>query len=110
MLWKAQNCTKTFNDPDGAFSFHADSLIHCEQRKQGDDEGYYWSPENCSASHPVCDDLLGTQGPQTSIACFAYPRNSFTNTPAFEAATFSVEIVDHKATERSYLTADPDAT
>ena len=60
------------------------------------------------AYHPVCDELFRTPGSQTAVACFAYPRNSFTNTPVFEAATFSVEIVDHRATRKSCLTADPD--
>ena len=44
---------------------------------------------------------------QTSIACFAYPRNKFTNTLAFEAATFSVELIDDRATAKSCL-AGPD--
>jgi hypothetical protein len=109
-LW-AQGHTealKTFTAPDGAFSFrYWDHLINCEQKKQRGGEGYHWIPENCSAYVPVCDDLEA-EG-QTSVVCFAYPRNKFTNTPAFDAATFSVEVVDQRNTEERCLD-NPDST
>jgi hypothetical protein len=99
----AQSHTKIFTDPDGAFSFsYSHQIIRCEKNPQGE---WSWNPpRTCSAYIPVCDQLIGTQQRQTSIACFAYLQNKFTNTPAFEAATFSVEIVDHNATRKSCLT------
>jgi hypothetical protein len=97
----------TFTAPDGAFSFHhSGDLIRCQKTEQKDGGAGSWKPtENCVAYFPVCD---GDVGPgQKSIACFAYPRNKFTNTKAFEAATFSVEIMDQVATEKDCLTGPP---
>lgn len=100
---------KTFTAPDGAFTFrYWDQLVHCEQKKQGSGEGYYWTPDRvCAAYHPVCDDVVDSMipnpGHQTSIACFGYPRNEVTDTPAFEAATFSVEVIDHGVTRDECL-------
>jgi hypothetical protein len=98
----AQNHTgalKTFTAPDGAFSFrYWDHLIRCKWVPE------VWAPGVCSGYVPTCDELADTAGKhQTSIACFAYPKNKFTDTPAFEAATFSVEVVDEHATARSCL-------
>lgn len=91
---------KTFTAPSGAFSFnYSNQLIRCAKNPRGEN---IWDPaENCSADHPTCDDDAGQR--QTSIACFAYPRNKFTNTRAFEAATFSVEVVDDRTTAESCL-------
>ncbi len=102
----AQSLTRVFTDPDGAFSFrYPDRLIRCKKSPQGD---YVWDPAgNCSAYAPTCDDLAGNG--QTSIACFAYPRNKFTDTPAFEAATFSVEVVHGCTTAKSCLTGPAEA-
>ena len=96
--------SKTFTAPDGAFSFrYWDQLVRCKPPNRGD----VWEPADiCSAYHPVCDGSLVYE--QYGVACFAYPRNKFTNTPAFEAATFSVEILDTKKTDKSCLTFDPD--
>jgi len=63
-----------------------------------------WTPpEICSAYHPTCDGLADPGRGQTSIACFAYPKNRFTDTKAFESATFSVEVVDEHTTAKSCL-------
>jgi hypothetical protein len=100
--------SKTFTAPDGAFSLrYSSQLIQCQQKPQGDGEGYSWIPaENCAAYHAVCDGETGQD--YTAIACFAYPRNKFTNTESFEAATFSVEIIDHIANEKDCLAGPPD--
>jgi len=102
----AQSDTKVFTDPDGAFSFrYPNRLIRCKKNPQGN---YVWDPpENCSAYHPTCDELADPG--QTSIACFAYPRNKFTDTPAFEAATFSVEVVHGCTTAKSCLAGPAEA-
>jgi hypothetical protein len=92
---------KTFTAPDGSFSFrYSSQLIQCQQNKQADG-GYTWIPtENCAAYFPVCDDEVAQES--TAIACFAYPKNTFTNSEVFEAATFSVETMDRITTEKDY--------
>jgi hypothetical protein len=95
----AQNHTealKTFTAPDGAFNVrYWDQLVRCKPNGE---------PANiCSAYHAVCDGLLVGEQYGVAVACFAYPRNKFTNTPAFEAATFSVEVLDAHATAKICL-------
>jgi hypothetical protein len=103
----AQSETKKFTAPDRSLSFNYwEDLIDCEHKKQRvGGRGYYW-PNECGAYHPVCDSLTDEEH-QTSIACFAYPRNEFTNTKAFEAATFSVETLGSRTSERKCLAEDP---
>lgn len=100
---------KTFTAADGGFAFrYSNQLIACEQKEQGSGGGFYWSPpENCAAYFPVCDGDTGQD--YTAIACFAYPRNRFSDTGVFEAATFSVEIVNQIATEKDCLAGPQDA-
>jgi len=99
---------KTFTEPNGAFTFRYSShLILCEQKRQGVTESHYWVPaESCAAYLPVCDDETGQE--HTAIACVAYPRDKFTNTGAFEAATFSVEVLNRVATEAGCLAGPAD--
>jgi hypothetical protein len=105
-LW-AQRPThplKKFTAPDGAFTFrYSGQLIRCELKKQGTGDGYYWDDpgEMCAAYHPVCDGSVYQD--HTPIVCLAYPRNKFTNTAAFEAATFSIEVMNNAATEKDCL-------
>jgi hypothetical protein len=92
---------KTFTAPDGAFSFrYWDHLNRCKWIPE------VWDGDGCSAYHPTCDDLADPGHGQTSIACFGYPKNKFTDTN-LEAATFSVEVVDEHTTAKSCL-AGPD--
>jgi hypothetical protein len=99
---------ETFTAPDGTFTFrYSNLLIHCQQKAQGTGDGYYWTPtDTCAAYHPVCDGEAGQDS--TAVACFAYPRNKFTNTGAFDAATFSVEIVNLVVTEKGCLSGPAD--
>jgi hypothetical protein len=94
------NPLKIFTAPDGTFQFqYSDALIVCEARRQ-ESGGYLWVPaEHCMAYHPVCDALTPEQ--YEAIACLAYPRNKFTASPAFEAATFSVEIIKEVPTAKA---------
>ena len=102
-----QDSLKTFTSPDGAFAFrYSRQLIHCQHKEQGPGDGYWIPAENCVAYHPVCDGVVGQDN--TAIACFAYPRNRFTDTSAFEAATFSVEIVNRLVTEKDCLSGPAD--
>ena len=98
---RAQSVTRTFTAPDGSFSFrYWNQLVQCKPPQ----EGNVWEPADvCAAYIPVCDGLLDGHG----IACFAYPRNKFTNTPAFEAATFSVETLDSRKTEKTCVVGEP---
>lgn len=103
----AQGVTKTFTAPNGAFSFNYwEGLIHCERKNQGVGD-WYRVDEMCGSYQGVCDDLIGSEELQISIACFAYPRNQFTNTQAFEAATFSIETLDDRKTEKTCLVTEP---
>lgn len=105
---QSRDLPKTFASTDGVFSFrYSRQLIQCQQKKQASGDGYYWIPaENCAAYHPVCDGKTGEDN--TAITCIAYPRNRFTNTSAFEAATFSVEIVNQIATAQGCLAGPAD--
>lgn len=96
---------KVFTAPDGTFQFsYSSTLIVCEAQKQ-ESGGYLWAPaKHCMAYHPVCDGL--TPEKYEAIACLAYPRNKFTASPAFEAATFSVEIINEVPTAKA-CTAKP---
>src|ERR1700678_1233573 len=100
-LWAQHpvDALKTFTAPDGAFSLrYSSELVRCQQKKQPDG-GHSWIPtENCAAYFPVCDDQVAQES--TAVACFAYPRNKFTNSDVFEAATFSVETMDPITTEK----------
>jgi hypothetical protein len=94
---------KTFIDPDRTFQFnYSNALILCEQKPNGSEAGFYWAPaESCMAYHPVCDGL--TPERYKALACLGFLRDEYTRTPAFEAATFSVEIVQEAATAKSCL-------
>lgn len=93
----AQPALKTFVSPDHNFQFnYSDILMVCQ--KQGAGENSTWVPaKNCAAYHPVCD--AETPESYNAIACLAYPKNKFTDTDAFEAATFSVEILSGSTAE-----------
>jgi len=106
--WAQNLSPEIFTAPDGMFTFRYSSLlIHCQQKAQGTGGGYHWIPaENCAAYHPVCDAEAGEDN--TAIACFAYPRSKFTDTGAFEAATFSVEMVNQVATEQDCMSGPED--
>jgi len=92
---------KTFIAPEGAFSFrYWDHLIRCKWIPEA------WAPDGCSAYHPTCDDPADPGHCQTSIACFAYPKNKFSGT-TLEAAAFSAEVIDEHTTAESCL-AGPD--
>ena len=97
---------KTFTAPDGAFSFrYSDQLIRCVKDPNG--KHTRASIKNCSDYYDsLCDDLPNPGHGQTSIACFAYLDDKFTDTPAFQAATFSVEVVDEHTTAKSCLAGD----
>ncbi len=101
------NALHTFTSPDGAFLFkYSDLLVHCIGSKN---QAGLWEPvDSCESYFPVCDDP-GTQGNST-LVCFAYPRDKFEDAPTFEAATFSVADISESTTERDCLSGSPDWT
>jgi hypothetical protein len=103
---QSTHAVKTFTAPDGVFQFnYSDTLIVCHQQKQ-EWGGYTWVPaKNCLAYHPVCDGL--TPEKYEALVCLAYPRDQHAASPAFEAATFSVEVLDDVATAEACV-AKPD--
>jgi hypothetical protein len=79
---------KTFTSPDRSFRFtYPDMLIRCELKAQQTGDGYYWVQPECSSYHPACGDR---PTPKEPLVCIAYPRNRYSDTPALEAAVFSV--------------------
>jgi hypothetical protein len=97
-LSRAQSDTKTFTDPEGAFSFrYSDDLVDCTPPQKPSD-----NPRDCSSYNPVCDYIAWpTTDHPGSVACFAYPKDKIANVATFEAATFSVEVLNE--TEKSCL-------
>ncbi len=99
---KGKDSLQTFTAPDGTFSFrYSRELIDCQPKGQ-EAQG---PPKNCAAYFPVCG---GETYDLTRIACFAYPRNKWSETGAFEAATFSVGVVGKIATEKDCLAVPSD--
>ena len=97
-----QPAMRIFDSADGTFRFsYPQLLIHCEQRPQGAGGGQYWIDEACTGYGGVCDEPAETD--YTTIVCFAYPRNEYTNTPAFEAAAFSIGLVGQDTNEKECL-------
>lgn len=92
---------KTFTSPDGAFRFkYPELLIHCEQRPHQSGDGS-WVQDACTGYGGVCDDLADLN--HRTLVCFAYPRDKYTNTPAFQAAAFAVGVTDQVQTEKECL-------
>jgi hypothetical protein len=69
-------------------------LVHCIA-EQGS-----WTPaEACSSQGGLCDDI---SSPGT-IVCFAYPRDRFTEKPAFGGAAFFVAQIKNATTAKACL-------
>jgi hypothetical protein len=86
---QAADSLRTFTAPDGTFSFRYSSELTDYSSKPSEAQ-----PDNCMAYFPMCS---GEVKDAAVIACFAYPRNKYTNTGAFEAATFSVSVSEAEA-------------
>jgi hypothetical protein len=103
---RSQTALKTFSSPDGAFQFkYPELLIHCEQRAQQSGGGSYWAQDECNGRDGVCDDAADLN--HTTLVCFAYPRNKYTNTPAFQAAAFAVGVTGQVHAEKDCLAGSP---
>jgi hypothetical protein len=94
----AQSTLRTFTSQDGVFQFkYSPVLVHCEPRRieQGS-PGSSWVPADAC----ICDD---TGGSASTIACFAYPKDSFKDKPAFSGAAFFVADVGSATNEKTCL-------
>lgn len=105
----AQSKLRTYISRDAKFQFsYSDVLVPCTET--GRDEGRRggWYPDSCQGYVPVCDDR-GMPGSNT-LLCLAYPESEFKDYPTFEAATFSVAVIETARTEGdcfSQLLDDP---
>jgi len=99
------NTMNTFTSPDDAFTFnYSELLVYCMESKK---QAGWWEPsDSCEAYFHVCDDLDIEDG--KTLACFAYPRDKFEDSPTFEAAAFSVAEVKETTTEMDCLSGSPD--
>jgi hypothetical protein len=92
-----------FIGPNGIFRFKYDnSLVKCTRDSRQSD---LWIPvKSCAGYIPVCADFSGT-GDDT-IACVAYPALAMKGTN-FEAAAFSVNLVNATTTDVCLNVAEP---
>ncbi|HTS37829.1 MAG TPA: hypothetical protein VMH04_19295 [Candidatus Solibacter sp.] len=84
----AENALKTFFGSEFRLQY-ASLLIPCERKVQGDSD--YWAQASCNGYGGVCDEP--SSGMDETIACFAYPKTKFADTPTFQAAAFAVATV-----------------
>lgn len=97
---EAENALETFYGSDFTFEY-ASLLVPCTKKQDRNNGGYYWVQESCSAYFPVCDDA------NEAIACIAYPKEKFADTPYFEAAAFSAAMRP-TSSEKECLSGTPD--
>jgi hypothetical protein len=104
LLARDANALHTFTSPDGVFQFrYSELLVHCTESKK---QAGWWEPsQSCEAYFPVCDET--DQGSAT-LACVAYPREKFKDSPTFETATFSVAEIKQATNEKGCLDGSPD--
>lgn len=95
----AQPKMRTYMSPDGRFQFkYSEVLVPCTEPDRDEGRRGGWYPDSCAGYIPVCDDR-GNPDSNTFV-CFAYPAVEFKDYPTFEAATFSVAVIETARTER----------
>jgi hypothetical protein len=103
---RAQTPLRTFTSPDGIFQFkYPDVLVDCmSARKQ--EKGIGSSvPESCASQGSICG---GMGSEESTVACFAYPKERFKDSPHFVAATFYVSEILSAKGEEVCLKGSPD--
>jgi hypothetical protein len=85
---EAEKALKTFSGSEFRFQY-ASLLIPCEQGSPAD--GHSWLQDSCGGFISVCGEPNG--GRKDTIACLAYPKAKFADTPTFEAAAFAAATV-----------------
>lgn len=89
----------TYTSPDRRFQFkHSEVLVPCTEPDRDEGKRGGWYPDSCRGYIPVCDDRGIAES--NTLVCFAYPKAKFEGYPTFEAATFSVAVIETARTER----------
>ena len=113
----AQQSLKTFTSANGLFRFqYSDLLVNCMPQqtpsgaiKSGISEGSQpavsSNADSCTSQGSVCGEM-GSE--ESTVACFAYPKERFKDKPAFVAAAFYVSEILPAQTEDGCLKGSPD--
>lgn len=97
----AQSALQTFTSPDGAFQLkYSAALIRCTPQSKGD--ARWWIPDLCNSQAELCGDHAS---PNTTIVCFARPRQSEYFTGAFFVA--EVRAPEQPITRKACLEGSP---
>ena len=96
---------RTFTKPDGVFRFeYPGSFVSC--KKDPNQSGWWIPGESCEAMIPVCS-CVSCKSADT-VSCVAYPAGRIKKGTNFQAATFSVNLLNKATTERECLSvAEP---
>jgi hypothetical protein len=95
----AQTRLQTYKSPDERFQFkYSRVLVRCSEPDRDEGKRGGWFPDSCDGYVPVCDER-GDPANNT-LVCLAYPKVEFNDYPTFEAATFSVALIETVRTER----------
>jgi len=102
----AQTPLRTFTSPDGIFQFkYSDVLIDCASLGKQENGTGSSVPEACMSQGSICG---GMGSEESTVACFAYPKERFKDKDVFVAATFYVSEILSAKTEKVCLKGSPD--
>ena len=102
----AQTTLRTFTSPDGIFQFkYSDVLVDCTSVGKQENIAGASVRQSCMTQGAICD---GPGSGGTALACFTYPKEKFTDKPAFVAATFYVSEILSAESEQVCLKGSPD--
>src|SRR5712671_4635601 len=84
----AQTTLRTFTSPDSIFQFkYSDVLVDCTPVGKQENGARSSVPDSCMSQGSICG---GMGSEESTVACFAYPKERFKDKPLFVAATFYV--------------------
>jgi hypothetical protein len=102
----AQTPLRTFTSPDGIFQFkYSDVLVDCASLGKQENRTGSSVPEACMSQGSICG---GMGSEESTVACFAYPKERFKDKDVFVAATFYVSEILSAKTEEVCLKGSPD--
>ena len=102
----AQTALRTFTSPDGIFQFeYSDVLVDCASLGKQENGTGSSVPEACMSQGSICG---GMGSEETTVACFAYPKERFRDKDVFVAATFYVSEILSAKIEEVCLKGSPD--
>jgi hypothetical protein len=98
----AQTSPSTFTSPDRVFRFqYSRLLVRCIPEPSQEGYSGSWDPADaCMSQAGVCDDAASSD---STVVCFAYPKNKFKDKPTFSAAAFFVAEVRKATTQANCL-------